>query len=242
VYSNVRRARALRCRLIPGNADHGLDQRRISELAPQPADGDGDRVAERVGVGVPHVFEQLLGADDPAIRGDEVLQDAELLAGQRQRLTRARCPVARPVDHEVVPLDDSGRARTAAGQRAQAGDKLGERKRLAEVVVGTEFEPVDAICHIGRGGEHEDARPRPVTREFAADPVAVHAGQVAVEDDQVVVGLGGPLERGDAVKGDVDGHPRVAQPLADALGERRIVLDHQYPHGVHRAPPAVTPG
>ena len=35
------------------DADDGLDQRRVAELAPQPPDGHRDRVAERVGVSRP---------------------------------------------------------------------------------------------------------------------------------------------------------------------------------------------
>ena len=49
-------------------ADHGLDQRRVSELSSQAQDGDRHGLGERVGVFVPDLFEKLLGADHCAAR------------------------------------------------------------------------------------------------------------------------------------------------------------------------------
>ena len=74
-------------------ADHGFDQRRVAELAPQPGHRHRDDVAERVGVGVPHVLEQFLRADQGAVGGQQRLQDPELLAGEGQRAEPrlARC-------------------------------------------------------------------------------------------------------------------------------------------------------
>jgi hypothetical protein len=54
----------------------------------------------------------------------------------------------------------------------------------------------------------------------------VHAGQVAVEHDHVVVVDAEALQRGVAVERDVHGVGVVAQPLGDRLGEHPLVFDH----------------
>ena len=66
--------------------------------------------------------------------------------------------------------------------------------------------------------------------------VAVHARQVAVEHDHVVLGAGRALQGGRAVVDHVDGEPRVAQTLADPVGERDVILhdQHSHAHIVHR--------
>ena len=64
--------------------------------------------------------------------------------------------------------------------------------------------------------------------------VAVHAGQVAVEDHHVVAGDGQPLQRVVAVEDHVDGHALAAQPGADGAGQDLEVLDDQHPHAAPR--------
>jgi hypothetical protein len=59
-----------------------MDQRRLAELAAEPADGDLNDVAERVEILVPHPVQQLLGAHHGTVREHQRLQHAELLAGQ----------------------------------------------------------------------------------------------------------------------------------------------------------------
>ena len=66
--------------------------------------------------------------------------------------------------------------------------------------------------------------------DHPADGVAVDAGQVAVEHDDVVaveLQLGGGVE---PVVGDVDGHALVSQALGDVVGEPPRVFDDQHPH------------
>ena len=66
--------------------------------------------------------------------------------------------------------------------------------------------------------------------QLAADVVAVHLGQVAVEHHHVV-GMHARLEqRGRAVGRDVDGHALAAQPAGDGRSDPRFVLGHQYAH------------
>src|SRR5215472_18224007 len=61
-----------------------VDDRRVAELAAQPADGDLHRGGERVGHLVPHPLEQFLGRDHPALGGEQQLEHPELLRAEVQ--------------------------------------------------------------------------------------------------------------------------------------------------------------
>jgi hypothetical protein len=68
----------------------------------------------------------------------------------------------------------------------------------------------------------------------------VHDRQVAVEHDHVIGRLRGGVQRRRAVVHGVHGHPGLTQPLSDPVGKRRMVLDHQHPHGHQYAPADMT--
>ena len=136
----------------------------------------------------------------------------------------------RAIDHQVAPLHDGGRAGSAPPEGADARDQLGKGERLAEVVIGAQFQPVDPVLDVGGRGEHQDAAGRAVAHQPAANPVAVHGRQVAVEHNHVVVGAGRALQGGRAVVDHVDGETRVAQALADPVGQRDVILHDQYSH------------
>jgi hypothetical protein len=53
-----------------------------------------------------------------------------------------------------------------------------------------------------------------------------------VHDRDVVRGARRQLEPALAVRGDVHGVARLSQPLADEIGNRRVVLDDEQPHDV----------
>ena len=142
------------------------------------------------------------------------------------------------VHGEVPAAQDRRRGRRAARQRPHAGDELGERERLAEVVVRAQFQPVDPVIDVGGGGEHED--PRAGAGQRPAHPVTVHDRQVAVEHDHVIGRLRGGVQRRRAVVHGVHGHPGLTQPLSDPAGKRRMVLDHQHPHPTSMRRPDMT--
>src|SRR5579863_4780736 len=88
------------------SAGHGRDQRWLAELAAQPSDRYRYRVRKRVSPVIPHVFEELLGADDYAIRGTERFENSELLHAQCDGTAGSTYKVSSPVDHEVPPDND----------------------------------------------------------------------------------------------------------------------------------------
>lgn len=92
-------------------------------------------------------------------------------------------------------------------------------ERLGQVVVGSQAEAGDPVAGGAGGGQHEHHGGVAAVGDHPAQRVAVQAGDVAVEDDDLVraeVELGGRLP---PVVGDVDGHALVAEPFGDAVGE-----------------------
>ena len=130
------------------------------------------------------------------------------------------------------------RVRTPS-QRADARAQLPEVEGLGEVVVRPEVEPLDAIVHGGGGGQHQDAAIALRGDQLAADIVAVEAGKVAVEHDDVVGVDRRLLQRGSAVESDIDGEPVAAQAPRDRVREVALVLHQQHAHrGDSFGPPA----
>jgi hypothetical protein len=91
-------------------------------------------------------------------------------------------------------------------------------ERLCEVVVGPEAETANALRRRSRGGEHEHHCGVVTLGHHPANGVAVHHGEVAVQDDHVEVvevELDCCLY---AVMGDIDGHALVLQPFDEGVG------------------------
>ena len=118
----------------------------------------------------------------------------------------------------------------AAGERPQAGEQLGERERLREVVVGAAVEPGDAVLDGVARGQHQDRRPDAVVAQAAAGLEAVDARQHHVEDDRVVLGGARHPQRVLAARRHVRDDPLLAQAAADQRRHLHLVLDDQHPH------------
>src|SRR4051794_1570389 len=65
------------------DAGDGGDHPGFAESFAQCRDRDAHGVGERVGVLIPGPTQELFGADDPAVGGDEDFEHGELLAGER---------------------------------------------------------------------------------------------------------------------------------------------------------------
>src|SRR5438046_1518847 len=90
-------------RLGRGNAisdvTDGTDRRR-AELLPQPADADVDDLGARGEVVAPDRLEHLLSTDDLIRVTGEMVQDPELMVGQRDGLVAHARPATRHVELE----------------------------------------------------------------------------------------------------------------------------------------------
>jgi hypothetical protein len=94
-------------------------------------------------------------------------------------------------------------------------------ERLGQVVVGSQAEAGDPVAGGASGGQHEHhgAAVAVAVADHPAQRVAVQAGDVAVEDDDLVraeIELGGRVK---PVVGDIHGHALVSEPFGDAVGE-----------------------
>ena len=115
-------------------------------------------------------------------------------------------------------------------KRSHARHQLGELERLAQIVVGAQLEPLHAIAEGRRRGQHKHPRGCVVIHQLAADLVAVHARQVAVEHDHVIRVDGHVHQRVRAVQRDIDRHALAAKSLGDRLGQPGLVLHDQHSH------------
>ena len=111
------------------DAAHGLEVVRVlgrlAELAAQPADVDVERLGGAEPVLVPHAVHQLLAGDDAAGVADELGEQVELLARERELLAVERGAAGGEVDVEVADRDrrlgrlvGARRAGRGAGRRA----------------------------------------------------------------------------------------------------------------------------
>lgn len=99
----------LRVDAVPDTRHRG-DDPGFAEPFAQRGDGDAYGVGEGVDVLVPGPFEELFGADDPALGGDEDVEDGELFAGERDIASVAEDLPAEGVEPEARDLADGGRA------------------------------------------------------------------------------------------------------------------------------------
>lgn len=126
-----------------------FDRRWFAEFAAQPADSDVHGIGEGVGVLVPHLGEQLLGAQHLIAGAEKRLEDGELLAGEAERPAMTGGGVV-----QRVKLDPGGaeHARlgdgSPTGEAAHAEHELGEVKRFGQLVVGAESQAAGALVRI----------------------------------------------------------------------------------------------
>src|ERR1700727_1687259 len=99
-----------------------------------------------------------------------------------------------------------------------------------KVVIGAEGEPFDTVVGGAGGGEHQDHRRIFAVDDDLAELIAVDAGEVAVEDDDLVGVKVDLRHRLGPVVCDVDGDSLVAHSFCDPVGVARHVLDDEHPH------------
>ena len=166
---------------------------RLGKLAAQVADGDADRVRERVGLIVPDVLEQALRCQDLARVEHEVPEEGELLGRQVETVVVAVRLVPGRVEHEAAQPDGRPSVdRRASRKGTNTRGELREAERLDQVVVGPVIEAAHPVVEPVPGGEHQDARwrgarqPELAGAKAAADLPTVAIGQAEVQADDVI--------------------------------------------------------
>ena len=160
-----------------------------------------------------------------------VCEHPELLLGEPQVAPAPFGHVPGRVEHEVARRQHRRhRGAYAAAERPQTRDQFFERERLGQVVVGPEVEAGDPVLDGARRGQHQYARGALARHQLAADLVAVHERQVAVEDDDVIGIDGGLGQRRFAIEHDVDGETVVPQAPRDRVRQPLFVFDEENAH------------
>src|SRR5262245_3960832 len=210
------------------DAAHGVAQRVtewLVDLRAQAPDVDIDDVGPGVEVHVPHLLgDEGAGEDVPGVPGEE-RQEQELLRRQIEPSSPAGGAVTDEVDLEIGDMEPLGvAARTAAQDRADAGQQLGEREGLHQVVVRSELEPLHAVRHGVAGGEKEDRGLLAGAAQLREDRPAVPSREHDVEDDQVVETVQGEVKPRFSVLGRVDDESALHEPLAEVSRRLALVL------------------
>ena len=115
---------------------------------------------------------------------------------------------------QVADLD--GRVLGAVGpprQGPHAGQEFLEGERFHEVIVGPEVEPADSVRHGVFGRQDQDVRGPALGPQAAEDRQAVHFRKHQVQDDHVVVVVGGVPQPLFAVARHVERKAGLAQAL-----------------------------
>jgi len=167
---------------------------------------------------VPHLLQQVLGAQKSRARPQQRLEHAEFLDRQIELLAVAADGTPHLVEFDPAdPQRPAARRGLTPGQGPDPENKLGKVERLGEIVVRAQLESRDPVASRSGRCQHEDHRPASVNPgaigDHLAQCVAGDARQVAVKHHHVVgveVQLGGRLE---AVVRCVDGHPLIPQAL-----------------------------
>jgi ribokinase len=202
----------------------------VLQLLAQVANVHVDRAGVAVEVVPPHGADQLLASEHPPRVLGHVGNQRELRLGEIDRPATAVHGVALEVDLEVAhPQHGPGLTATGAAQDgAHARHELTRRERLGDVVVRPGLEALDPIVFRPLGGE-QDHRQAPFGTDAPENLGPLHAGQHAVEQDDVVgLALERP-ERARAVGDGVGAESLQFQGIAHQLANRFLVIHHEHP-------------
>ena len=104
-----------------------------------------------------------------AARLEQLLQDAELLAGQVELDTGPGGDPLGLVEHQVATVRTGGAPGCPPAQGPDPGHQPGEVERLGQVVVGAQAQPLDPVGDRTAGGQHQYPGQRARRDQVGAD-------------------------------------------------------------------------
>ena len=210
----------------------GLDQQRMGgvglDLVPQRGDAAVHAAGGDEHVVAPDRPQDVVARQRPAHLAAEILQQPELLGGQRHFLAAAQQPVAGQVQLAFAEMEHPLLALAPPAQeRLHPGQKLLDAEGLGHVVVGPEVQPQHDVALLALGREHDDGHVQPVLADQAADLVAVDLGQHDVQQDQIRPGVAGERQAPLPVGGGQDPIALELEVVLQAAEHGGVVFDDQ---------------
>src|SRR5258708_7847529 len=162
------------------HATYSVDElwiERIVDLCAQTTDGHINDVAVAVEIHVPYLRRNQRTRQNFTLSACQQFEQRELLAGEIDALTSARCTSARQVQHQIGNLDAIRLARSASAsqQRPHPRQQFRERERLHEIDLYPQLQPLDAVIYAATCGYkyHRDFFSSIAQRTHHAPPIDI---------------------------------------------------------------------
>ena len=160
----------------------------------------------------------------------ELPEQQELQAGQRYwSLSYVRFQPAEIEQQLPRPEHFIDRVTDIAQPRPYPGQQFGERERLGQVVLRTEFQAVHLGGHVGQARQHQHRLLRSLTAQLGQDFPAVHVRHDQVKDHQVVVSCDSPAEPVAAGTCEIDCITSRRERPGYEIPDPRLVVDDEEP-------------
>src|SRR5690606_29953476 len=108
-------------------------------------------------------------------------------------------------DHELLALIADRRSAT---KRVHASQQLGKRKRLHDIVIAADIEPLHAVVDAAERRKEKNGHRPAAAAQCAGHRKAIQTGKHAVQDDEIEVLLDAEKHAVLAVVDDIDGMAR----------------------------------
>ena len=115
-------------------------------------------------------------------------------------------------------------------ERLQTGQQLRKRERLRQVVVAARLQTLDAVVNRPARAQDEHGGMDAARADAIDERQPVETRQHHVDDRGVVASADRQLDAPFTVGRDIDGMTGFGQALADEVGDRRVVFDHEHSH------------
>jgi hypothetical protein len=173
------------------DAANGVNEARGSfgvDLLPQTRNLDVDDVVEwrRSPRFFPDLARQHLARHEVALMAEQIFEELELARRQLEQSLTAHGASRHQIEFQVSRFQakDFGRT-TAAEQRPNPREELGQRKRLDQIVVGALIQAKDAIVDAVASGQNQDWRLQVPLPQGLQDFEPVPPRQHQIEYDQI---------------------------------------------------------
>src|SRR5215207_2718244 len=203
----------------------------LVDLLPQTPDIDLDDIGIAVEIVGPNPVKDRHLRDHEPGATDEVLEYRELACGTPDFRTAAQTAVPGRVKAQVAHLD---RRWNTYGSPAKQGTEMGNEhrkgERLGQVVVGAGVECPGFVELAVLCCQYQNRGPVAMVAQLLADLEPTAPGKHQVQDERVVVVLGGPPQPVASVEGDLDREALVVQSPFHDRCDLAVVLDQQDLH------------